>query len=134
MPILITNTIQTATDDELAAAASAIQAEQDARYRATGGPPLTHGPIEATMVGHHGPIEAATLAERVGEFRTLSVVRIGDDFFAVDTNGGTRGAWEVRYDQHATTTRSIDRTEARRILLEMETEPEEAARLTTWRE
>ena len=58
---------------------------------------------------------AEVLAEDEGEFRTRKVVRIGDDFYEADENGGERGAWQNR----PTKVKSIDRTEARRILLEM---------------
>jgi hypothetical protein len=75
-------------------------------------------------------LEAAVLAEREGEFRTHKVIRIGDDYFDVDENGGSRGAWEVKNGSGATRATVVDCTEARRILLEMEIELDEVVRLT----
>jgi hypothetical protein len=69
---------------------------------------------------------AALLGELESEFRTRQVVRIGADFYEVDKNGGSRGAWQ----NGKTTVTAIDRREARRILLEMNVELDEVARLT----
>lgn len=70
------------------------------------------------------------LGEVVREFRTRKVIRIGTDYFDVDENGGYGGAWDTRSGQNGTTTKTIDRTEARRLLLEMGLSLEEVAEKT----
>jgi hypothetical protein len=72
------------------------------------------------------PADAEILAEKRSEFRTKKVIRIEDDFFYVNENGGTGGAYEKGTDN----AESITRTEARRLLLEMGDTPEEAAQKT----
>jgi hypothetical protein len=70
--------------------------------------------------------KAIVLATQEYEFTTESVVRIGEDYFFRDENGGERGAWQDR----ANKTTPLSRSEARARLLEMGMEPDDVAEKT----
>jgi len=70
---------------------------------------------------------AAVLAEDQQEFITLSVIRIEEDFFLLNANGGERGAWQNGKDK----CEIITRAQARAMLLEMGKDALEALELTS---
>jgi hypothetical protein len=65
------------------------------------------------------------LMEKENEFTTEQLICIGEDLFHAVRNGGTRGAWQDKSDSVET----IDLTEARRIALEWNDDPEEVDRI-----
>lgn len=69
-------------------------------------------------------VNSETLAENVEEYTTQKVVRVGDDLFYIDENGGERGA----HQNYKGLVESIDETEAKRRLLSFGLSPKEVAR------
>lgn len=57
--------------------------------------------------------EGEVLFEDVGEWTTNQVVRVGEDYFRLRTNGGERGAYDPK--KFTSTCENIDQTEARRL-------------------
>lgn len=76
------------------------------------------------------PAEAGVcLAEDEGEYETLRIIRIGEDYYRIDANGGSRGAHgDGRGGLHADVVEDIDEREAVRLMLECGLSPAEAAR------
>ena len=79
-----------------------------------------------TQIADAAHTNAIVLASHEMEYRTIKVIRIEDDFFLLDENGGSCGAWQNRGNKCEELTRS----QARAKLLEMGLEPEEAAKAT----
>jgi len=68
---------------------------------------------------------ATVLMEDEREFSTDQIIRIDGQLYLRHSNGGSRGAWQGRGD----TCTLIDLTEARRIALEWEPDPEKVAEI-----
>jgi hypothetical protein len=74
--------------------------------------------------------EGEVLAEDESEFARNQVLRIGEDYFYRECNGGWGGAWDHRQNPNVFECVLLSRSEARAKMLEMDCDVSEVARKT----
>ena len=74
--------------------------------------------------------EGEVLGEDEGEWATEQVIRIGDEYYYRENNGGSRGAYDHRTNPDVFECREINQREARKMLLKFGLEPSEVAEKT----
>lgn len=95
-----------------------------------------HIPSASEKVDQWLEDDGEVIAERMGEFSTERIVRVGLELYYTHPNGGSRGAHNrqdgdgVWKERPCSPSRKLDRTEARYMLLDWGWEPAEVATVT----